>query len=77
MGPYSYQTNLDIFNKPLKSWKQLFGPEVVNGDNFTSTTRHNFSNPLSFPAVAVTGFLQNKKESDRPQVFQSNNIVMV
>lgn len=76
---FNFQHQLDINNQPLKSWEQMFGPETINGDQFTTTIRYNFSDEPSYtyPGFSVIGFLNNTNETATPQPFKGENIVMV
>ncbi|KAF2797233.1 hypothetical protein K505DRAFT_269916 [Melanomma pulvis-pyrius CBS 109.77] len=75
----NYQHQLDINNQKLKSWDQMFGPQQINGDNFTTTIRYNFSDEPSYtyPGFSVIGFLNNTNETATPQPFKAGNIVML
>jgi hypothetical protein len=76
---FNYQHQLDVNNKKLPSWDAMFGPEKINGDEFTTTIRYNFSDEPSYtyPGFSVIGFLNNTNETNTPQPFKTGNIVMV
>ncbi|KAF2018290.1 hypothetical protein BU24DRAFT_168046 [Aaosphaeria arxii CBS 175.79] len=70
---------LDVNNERIDTWDQLFGPETINGDQFTTTIRYNFSDEPSYtyPGFSVIGFLNNTNETATPQPFTSENMVML
>ncbi|KAF2122064.1 hypothetical protein BDV96DRAFT_136935 [Lophiotrema nucula] len=76
---FNFKHQLDINDKDFASWPQMFGPESVNGDTFTTTVRYNFSDEPSYtyPGFSVIGFLNNTNETSTPQPFESENIVML
>ncbi|KAL1602739.1 hypothetical protein SLS60_006160 [Paraconiothyrium brasiliense] len=76
---FSFQHQLDIDNKALGSWEQMFGPETVNSDKFTTTLRYNFTDEVSYtyPGFSVIGFLKNANETRTPQPFKAHDIVML
>lgn len=76
---WNFQHQLDINNEPLKSWQEMFGPDEVNGDGFTTTIRYNFSDEASYtyPGFSVIGFRNNSNETSTPQPFKAENMVMV
>lgn len=75
----NYQHQLDVNDEAIQSWDEMFGPEVINGDNFTSTIRYNFSDEASYtyPGFSVIGFLNNSNETSTPQPFKAENMVLV
>ena len=79
MSGFNFQRQLDIDNQPIGSWEQLFGPETVNNDNFSTSLRYNFSDPISYtyPGFSIIGFLENSNETSTPQSFKAQDIVMV
>jgi len=76
---FNFEHQLDINNDQINSWEQMFGPEQINGDNFTSTIRYNFSDPLSYtyPGFSLIGYLDNANEANTSQPFQTQDMVMV
>lgn len=76
---FNFQHQLDVNEKAFNSWDQMFGPDTVNGDKFTSTLRYNFSDEVSYtyPDFSVIGFLKNSNETSTPQPFKAQDIVMV
>lgn len=76
---FSFQHQLDINDKAFGSWEEMFGPETVNADKFTSTLRYNFSDEASYTyaGFSVIGFLKNANETKTPQPFKAQDIVMV
>ncbi|KAH9880018.1 hypothetical protein J1614_002043 [Plenodomus biglobosus] len=76
---FNYQHQLDIENKAFESWEQLFGPDQSNGDRFTTTLRYNFSDSVSttYAGFSVIGFGENANETQTPQPFQAQDMVML
>ena len=76
---FNYQHQLDIDNKAINSSMAAFGPQTANGDQFTTTIRYNFSDPLStsYQGFSVIGFDKNKNETSTPQPFKAQDMVMV
>ncbi|KAF2258554.1 hypothetical protein CC78DRAFT_526138 [Lojkania enalia] len=76
---FNYKHQLDINNTDIPSWPEMFGPERINDDDFTTTIRYNFSDEPSFtyPGFSVIGYLENANETNTPQPFQAENIVML
>lgn len=76
---FNYQHQLDAKEEKFQSWEQMFGPEKVNGDEFTTTLRYNFTDEASYtyPGFSVIGFLNNTNETRTPQPFKPENMVMV
>ncbi|KAF1970425.1 hypothetical protein BU23DRAFT_511669 [Bimuria novae-zelandiae CBS 107.79] len=79
LSGFNFQHQLDVNNNALKSWEQMFGPETVNGDKFTTTLRYNFSDEASYTyqGFSVIGFLKNANETSTPQPFKAHDIVML
>ncbi|ORY09755.1 hypothetical protein BCR34DRAFT_365903 [Clohesyomyces aquaticus] len=78
-APFNFHHQLDINNEDLSSWPEMFGPVQQNGDLFTSTIRYNFSDEPSYtyPGFSVIGFLNNTNETNTPQPFEAENMVML
>jgi hypothetical protein len=76
---FNYQHTLDINNKAISSWKQLFGPVQANGDSFTTILRYNYSDSISttYTGFSVIGFNKNTNETRTPQPFQAEDMVML
>ncbi|KAI8939568.1 hypothetical protein NX059_003332 [Plenodomus lindquistii] len=76
---FNYQHQLDVENKAFTSWEQLFGSERANNDSFTSTLRYNFSDSISttYTGFSVIGFGENTNETQTPQPFQPQDMVML
>ncbi|PSN65502.1 hypothetical protein BS50DRAFT_496323 [Corynespora cassiicola Philippines] len=76
---FNFKLSLDAQNQDFRNWAQLFGPEKANGDSFTTTTRYNFSDELSYtyPGFSVIGFLNNTNETSTPQPFRAEDMVML
>ena len=76
---FNYQHILDVNNKPIPSWKQLFGPMQANNDLFTSILRYNFSDEVStsYTGFSVIGYGANANESRTPQPFNAQDMVML
>lgn len=76
---FNFEHQLDAQNENINTWDQMFGPEQVNGDKFTTTIRYNFSDEASYtyPGFSVIGYRENANETQTPQPFASQDIVMV
>ncbi|KAH6637724.1 hypothetical protein C7974DRAFT_355539 [Boeremia exigua] len=76
---FNFQHQLDIDNKAIGSSDAAFGPQTANGDQFTTTIRYNYSDPIStsYQGFSVIGFDQNKNETSTPQPFQAADMVML
>jgi hypothetical protein len=76
---FNYQHSLDASNQDFASWEQLFGPERVNNDTFTTTLRYNYSDSISttYTGFSVIGFGDNANETKTPQPFQAQDMVML
>jgi hypothetical protein len=76
---YQTQAGLDVTDNKFANWKAEDGPYLIHGDNFTAEVRYNLSDPITeaiaSPAMNVSGYLNNSNIA--PQVFDSENIVMV
>ncbi|RMZ70259.1 peptidase S41 family [Pyrenophora seminiperda CCB06] len=77
--PFNYQHTLDINNKAISNWSQIFGPVQANGDNFTTTLRYNFTDSLSttYTGFSVIGFGANLNETKTPLPFKPQDMVML
>ncbi|KAF2754326.1 hypothetical protein EJ05DRAFT_504417 [Pseudovirgaria hyperparasitica] len=75
---YNYVATLTENNTDFASWKDYYGPHEFNGDNFTSLTRYNFSDPAStsYFNSNVTGY-DNRTKIFSQQPFATENIVML
>ncbi|CBX98256.1 hypothetical protein LEMA_P096650.1 [Plenodomus lingam JN3] len=76
---FNYQHQLNVENEAFESWDELFGPVQANGDRFTTTLRYNFSDGISttYNGFSVIGFGENANESQTPQPFQAQDMVML
>ncbi|KAL1595533.1 hypothetical protein SLS59_008170 [Nothophoma quercina] len=76
---FNFQHQLDIDNKAIGTSDAAFGPQTANGDQFTTTIRYNFSDPVStsYQGFSVIGFDQNKNETGTPQPFKAEDMVML
>ncbi|KZM22602.1 uncharacterized protein EKO05_0009561 [Ascochyta rabiei] len=76
---FNFQHQLDVDNKAIDSSDAAFGPQQVKGDSFTTTTRYNFSDPIStsYDGFSVIGFDKNKNETSTPQPFKAQDMVML
>ncbi|KAL6709502.1 hypothetical protein ACN47E_001437 [Coniothyrium glycines] len=76
---FNFQHILDVDNQAFASWEQLFGPDQVNGDTFTTTLRYNYSDSISttYTGFSVIGFGDNINETQTPQPFQAQDMVML
>jgi len=76
---FNFEHQLDAENQRINSWEQMFGPEQVNGDSFSTTLRYNFTDEASYtyPGFSVIGFRENANETQTPQPFKAQDMVMV
>lgn len=76
---FNFEHQLTVQNTNYGSWEDLFGPEQLNGDSFTKTLRYNFSDEPSYtyPGFSVIGYLNNTNETQTPQPFRADDIVML
>ncbi|PVH95380.1 hypothetical protein DM02DRAFT_537479 [Periconia macrospinosa] len=76
---FNYQHQLNAKEEKFNSWEQMFGPDNINGDQFTSTLRYNFTDEASYtyPGFSVIGFLENSNETQTAQPFKAENMVML
>ncbi|KAH7378817.1 hypothetical protein BKA66DRAFT_420772 [Pyrenochaeta sp. MPI-SDFR-AT-0127] len=76
---FNYQHQLDVQNRAISSWEQLFGPEQANSDTFTTVMRYNYSDGVStsYTGFSVIGFGENVNETSTPQPFQAQDMVML
>jgi hypothetical protein len=77
---FNYHNNLIRPDGPtFSSWADMYGPQSVNGDNFTKPHAWLFSNPgldiISSSGLVVSGY--GDKKHIAPQVFDSSNITVV
>ncbi|KAE8831204.1 hypothetical protein HRS9122_08794 [Pyrenophora teres f. teres] len=77
--PFNYQHILNIDNKAMASWSDVFGPTQANGDNFTATLRYNYTDSLSttYTGFSVIGFGANANETKTPTPFNPQDMVML
>ncbi|KAJ8110887.1 hypothetical protein OPT61_g6385 [Boeremia exigua] len=76
---FNFQHQLDVDNKAIGTSDAAFGPQTVHGDQFTTTIRYNFSDPIStsYQGFSVIGFDKNQNETNTPQPFEASNMVML
>ncbi|KAJ4412745.1 hypothetical protein N0V91_000507 [Didymella pomorum] len=76
---FNFQHQLDVDNKAIATSDAAFGPQTANGDQFTTTIRYNFSDPIStsYQGFSVIGFDANKNETSTPQPFKAEDMVML
>ena len=76
---FNFQHQLDVDNKAIATSDAAFGPQTANGDQFTTTIRYNFSDPIStsYQGFSVIGFDRNKNETSTPQPFKAEDMVML
>ncbi|KAH6692884.1 hypothetical protein BKA61DRAFT_684007 [Leptodontidium sp. MPI-SDFR-AT-0119] len=70
-------------DRKFASWEEFFGPQVVNGDSFTTTQRYNLEDPL-FDTLALEAYTEgfivsgyNKSVAEKPQLFAAEDIVIL
>ena len=78
---------LDAYNylKPdgtaYSSWSELYGPQQVNNDNFTSLVRMNLSDPYQSlygsPFINITGYGNRTDLLAKEPPFKAENIIML
>ncbi|MCJ1432440.1 hypothetical protein MMC27_001796 [Xylographa pallens] len=75
----NFAIDATVNNTGFTSWSELFGPHAAYGDNFTSLTRLNFTNPLTgpdaFPFINFTGYGSRSNFTKPP--FAPENIIMI
>ncbi|MCJ1385896.1 hypothetical protein MMC17_009020 [Xylographa soralifera] len=75
----NFAADVMVNNSGFTSWSELFGPHEAYGDNFTSLTRLNLTNPLTaldtFPYINFTGFGSRSNFTKPP--FAPENITMI
>ncbi|XP_014555003.1 hypothetical protein COCVIDRAFT_103559 [Bipolaris victoriae FI3] len=78
-APFNYQHTLDIDNKAIPSWLDLFGPVDIKDDKFTPILRYNFSDSVStsYTGFSVIGYGENANETSTPQPFRAEDMVML
>jgi hypothetical protein len=78
-APFNYQHILNVDNKPIPSWQDLFGPAESNNDFFTPILRYNFSDSVStsYAGFNIIGYGDKTNESSRPQPFRAEDMVML
>ena len=76
---FQTQAGLDVNDNAFANWNAEDGPYLIHGDNFTAEVRYNLSDPITekiaSSAMNVSGYLNNSNIA--PQLFESENIVMV
>ena len=74
-----FAVDVMVNNNGFTSWSELFGPHEAYGDNFTSLTRLNLTNPLTaldtYPFINFTGFGSRSNFTKPP--FAPENIIMI
>tara|TARA_R110002003_G_scaffold214_29_gene16222 strand:+ start:7925 stop:10207 length:2283 start_codon:yes stop_codon:yes gene_type:complete len=76
---FDYHTDMTVDGEPFSSWKDKFGPQEVNGDQYTSVSRWNLSDvyvPYFSGGINVTGYGPLANVTGPPK-FQPENIVIV
>ncbi|KAJ4289798.1 hypothetical protein N0V90_011129 [Kalmusia sp. IMI 367209] len=75
---FDYHTDMTVDAKPFESWAQKAGPNLVNGDNYTTLGRWNLSDTFIYfqSGINITGYgpASNVSFGER---FQPENIVLV
>ncbi len=76
---FNFEHQLDVNNQAIGTSDAAFGPQTANSDQFTTTIRYNFTDPVStsYQGFSVIGFDQNQNETNTPQPFQAQDMVMV
>lgn len=76
---FNFQHQLDVNNQAIGTSDAAFGPQTANNDQFTTTIRYNFSDPIStsYQGFSVIGFDKNQNETSTPQPFQAKDMVML
>lgn len=79
-SPFNYINTLKSPDgKPFGSWPELYGPKVVNGDNFSAIGSWRFDNATydmgAGGGVIVSGYANNTKVAPSP--FNASNIVVL
>ncbi|KAF3003080.1 hypothetical protein E8E13_007703 [Curvularia kusanoi] len=76
---FDYHTDMTVEGKPFTSWAEKYGPQEVNGDNYTTLERWNLSDiytNISSGGIDVTGYGPLANITGPPK-FKPENIVIV
>ncbi|KAF2724234.1 hypothetical protein K431DRAFT_218178 [Polychaeton citri CBS 116435] len=60
----------------FENWQSYFGPDEINGGNFTTLQQYNLSSEANTASYDVYGYSVNDTRA-QPQTFASENIVML
>ncbi|KAG4444333.1 hypothetical protein IFR05_000207 [Cadophora sp. M221] len=77
---FNYRYDLNLTNQPFLSFKDKFGPNVINGASYTEIMRWNLDDPLTTSnetfglGTDVTGYGSRKNFT---QPFAAENIIML
>ncbi|KAH9213176.1 hypothetical protein DL95DRAFT_390761 [Leptodontidium sp. 2 PMI_412] len=77
---FNYRYDLNLTNQPFSSFKDKFGPNVINGVDYTEIMRWNLDDPLTTSnetfglGTDVTGYGSRKNFT---QPFAAENIIML
>ena len=75
----NYAADLSITGTAFSSWAEVYGPQYSYGDNYTTLTRLNLTDPLlafdMAPNIIFTGFGNRSNFTTSP--FGAGNIIML
>lgn len=77
---FNYRYDLNLTNQPFSTFQDKFGPNVIDGVNYTEIMRWNLDDPLTTSnetyglGTDVTGYGSRKNFT---QPFEADNIIMV
>ncbi|KAH7411792.1 hypothetical protein DE146DRAFT_254747 [Phaeosphaeria sp. MPI-PUGE-AT-0046c] len=76
---FDYHTDMTVDGKPFSSWEHKYGPQEVNGDQYTTLARWNLSDTfISFfsGGINITGYGPLANYTGAPK-FKPENIVIL
>ncbi|KAF2492964.1 peptidase S41 family protein, partial [Lophium mytilinum] len=74
---FNYKVPMTVDGQNFTSWKDMFGPNVFNNDNFTDLQRYNFNNFFSDDLTLDVSGYRTRANKLGPQPFQPENIVIL
>lgn len=76
---FDYHTDMTVDGKPFSSWEEKYGPQEVNGDQYTTLARWNLSDTfITFfsGGINITGYGPLANYTGAPK-FKPENIVIL
>lgn len=74
--PLNYRQLLTATNKDYSSWADFYGPKYIHGDNYTTLTQFNYSDP-AWEAQGDPVYGYGSDDAPQPQTFEAENIVLL